>query len=75
MKIEALETFIHQGRRFDAGDRATVDEATGRYLCGNGWAKDLAGVVETAERDTRRSVTLDVHDSAIPTHAEVKSHG
>lgn len=60
MKVEFLETYIHQGVRYEEGDRTTFDAVTGTFLCDAGMVKDLAGVVPTAPRDPHVSVTLDV---------------
>lgn len=51
MKIEMLEKVRHGRDVFEADDVRTVPDDLGAYFCSCGWAKDLAGNVETAERD------------------------
>ena len=43
------------------GDRITVSEACGEKWCGFGWAKDVAGKVDSAERKPGAQ-RLDVKD-------------
>jgi hypothetical protein len=52
VKIEILQDFRHGPRQYYAGDHITVPDADGGLFCGVGWARDLAGEVETAEPDT-----------------------
>lgn len=62
MRVKILEDeFRHEiageGLRvFRKDDELTVPDADGEYFCANGWAQDLEGNVETAERDTNRKV-------------------
>jgi len=51
MKIELLEKVMHGRDVFEAGDVRTVQDDLGAYFCSCGWAKDVDGNVETAERD------------------------
>lgn len=51
MKIEMLEKVLHGRDVFEAGDVRTVPDDVGAYFCACGWAKDVDGNVETAERD------------------------
>jgi hypothetical protein len=52
MRIELLKTVKHDGRTYTQTDVLTVDDDLGKYFCENGWAKDLANVVPTAEPST-----------------------
>lgn len=54
MKVEMLETVRHDGSEYVAGDVRVVSDDLGNYFCGNGWAKDVDGSVETAARDVNR---------------------
>lgn len=72
MRIELLETVLHDGLRFDEGDVRTVNDITGGYFCENGWAKDLDGKVATVPRDTSKSVKLDVANVSHATTSRVK---
>ena len=72
MKIEALETFLHDGQRYEAGDVRTVDDGLGAYFCKCGWAKDVDGNVETAPRDVNRVVKLDIHNATNDETARIK---
>jgi len=56
MKIEILEERLRgldrvTGQHYDVerGDRITVSDECGAAWCAHGWAKDLAGEVETGE--------------------------
>lgn len=53
MKIEVLEEIRHGRDVFHEGESRVVDDDVGAYFCANGWAKDAAGAVETANRDPR----------------------
>ena len=63
MQVKLLEAIKHQGRDFGVNDVTTVDDSTGAYFCGNGWAEDMDGKVKTAARDVNKSAKLNV-DSA-----------
>ena len=59
MKIEALETIKSGGYLLEAEDVKTVPDELGARWCALGWARDVAGVVPTGERqviDARLSV-------------------
>ena len=56
MKVEFLEPVKHDGQSFSEGDTVTVSDAFGQYVCGLGWARDVAGKVDTAERNTSNVV-------------------
>jgi len=49
MQVEFLERVGSKGMK---GDRKTVDDETGIRWCMAGFVKDMAGVVETGERNT-----------------------
>ena len=60
MKVEILEERLKDGDRvtgqqydLHAGDRVTVSDQCGEWWCSQGWARDLDGNVETAERVVR----------------------
>ena len=60
MKVEILEERLRSKDRetgqhysLEAGDRVTVSDACGKAWCAAGWAKDVAGKVETGERTVR----------------------
>lgn len=71
MKVEILEeTGIREaGLLYVHGDQVTVSDEFGEKWCGAGWAKDLAGNVETGERRTDVQV-LSVDDGEIDHVAE-----
>lgn len=50
MKIEALEGIKSAGYVLIAGDSITVPDEIGTLWVKAGWAKDVAGTVETGER-------------------------
>lgn len=54
MKIEALEAIKSDGYVLDAEDTKTVPDDIGARWCAAGWAKDLAGVIQTGERKVVR---------------------
>jgi len=56
IQIEALEPIKSHGHVLVTGDRITVDEATARYLCGEGWAKAVHGEIRTGIRRVVRAV-------------------
>ena len=60
MRIEILET-IKEGRdEFVKDDIRTVSDELGKYFCDNGWARDVTGQANTAERETAEvSITPD----------------
>lgn len=60
MKIEALETFLDGRNRYEKGDVRTVLDENGEYFCSCGWARDVDGNVETAERQKNGDVRLDI---------------
>ncbi len=64
MKIEILETFLDGKDRYEKGEVRGVTDENGRYFCGNGWAKDQAGKVETAPRQQNGEVRLDIRGSS-----------
>jgi hypothetical protein len=72
MKVEILEeTGIREaGVLYSHEDQVTVSDEVGERWCGAGWAKDLAGKVETGERRTDLNVTLSVDDGVIDHDAE-----
>lgn len=52
MQVEILEKRLSSdGFVGSEGDRLTVPDEVGANWCGHGWAKDMAGVVSTAERN------------------------
>lgn len=53
MRVKMLEKVLHDGHTFEEGEVREVSEAVGAYFCGNGWAEDAEGKVETKPRDTR----------------------
>lgn len=62
MKVEIIEEELRHeipGEGlciFVKGDVKTVPDKDGEYFCRNGWAIDLDGKCESAERDTNRKV-------------------
>jgi len=56
MRVEILEKVMHGRDVYEAGEVRIVDEELGSYFCSAGWAKDLDGNVETAERDVHRKI-------------------
>jgi len=50
MKIEALESIKSDGYVLTAGDSLTVPDEIGSVWVKAGWAKDVAGGIETGER-------------------------
>ncbi len=51
MKVEILETKLSShGFYAEAGDRLTVSDVVGTVWCQNGWAIDLSGQVNSAEK-------------------------
>ena len=69
MKVEILEPSIKHEIdgvlvTFEQGEIRSVPDNVGSFFCANGWAKDVDGNVETAERDVNRLAMLDV-DSAV----------
>jgi hypothetical protein len=60
MKIEILETFLDGRDRYEKGEIREVSDESGVYFCGCGWAKDVEGKVETAERQKTGDVRLDI---------------
>ena len=63
MKVEMLDTVLHEGDRFEKGDLRTVSDEVGDYFCRGGVAKDTSGVVATATPD-KNEVVLLVNNSA-----------
>lgn len=63
MKIEILETFLDGRDRYENGEVREVSEDSGAYFCGCGWAKDMSGNVQTAERQKNGEVRLDIRGS------------
>lgn len=54
MKVEVLEERLSSdGFIGEKGDIFTVPDEVGQCWCKAGWAKDLAGNVETGERNTK----------------------
>jgi hypothetical protein len=49
---------------FTKDEVRSVPDEVGQYFCANGWAEDVAGDVETVERDANADVSLDV-DSVV----------
>ena len=72
MKVEFLTRFKHDGQTYEAGDTKTVDEDFGAYVCGVGWAKDLAGQVKSGDRNISKSVELSVDNVKSKTTARQK---
>lgn len=72
MKVEILEeTGIREaGIHYAHEDQVTVPDEVGARWCGAGWAKDLAGNVETGERRTDGNVMLSVDNAVIDHDAE-----
>ena len=50
MKIEALESIKSDGYVVTEGDAMTVPDEVGTVWVKAGWAKDVAGTIETGER-------------------------
>ena len=50
MKIEALESIKSDGYVVTEGDAMTVPDEVGAVWVKAGWAKDVAGAIETGER-------------------------
>ena len=69
MQVKFLEPIKHQGGSFQVGDTLTLDDETGAYFCGNGWAEDVDGKVETALRDVNKSAKLNIDNAASSTVA------
>ncbi len=38
MRITATQTFLHGRKRYEDGEKYTVDDALAAYFVGNGWA-------------------------------------
>ena len=78
MQVEILEEggVKHGQNHYQKGDRVTSVEGTdfdgdvAEAWCAHGWAKDVAGKVETGERRTDGQVTLKVDGGSIDNHAE-----
>lgn len=62
MKIKILENFKDGVESYVKDDVRTVSDESGAYFCGNGWAEDVDGKVETAARSTTE-VRLDVRNA------------
>jgi len=62
MKIKILEDFKDGRKDYIKDDELTVSDEDGAYFCGNGWAKDAAGQVETGERNVHAK-RLDVRNA------------
>lgn len=69
MIVEMLEDVLHGRETFAKGEHRRVSDEDGKFFCGNGWAKDLDGQVETATRDIHRT-SLNVGGSVHATQSE-----
>lgn len=70
MKIEIIVDKVKEGREvFLEGDIRTVPDEMGRRMVGAGWARDLAGEVETGSTD---GGPLEVQNLNITSKTEAK---
>lgn len=69
MHVKILEELIKHEidgvlNTFEKDEQRSVPDAVGAYFCKNGWAEDVEGNAETADRDPGAAVELGV-DSAV----------
>lgn len=58
MRIEVLETFLHQGQRFEKGEVRAIEDNAGVAFCTAGMARDTDGVAATGELNPHQRVTI-----------------
>lgn len=58
MKVEMLDTVLHQGDRFEKEDIRTVSEEVGEYFCRGGVARDTSGVFPTSTPEKNDVILL-----------------
>ena len=68
MKVQIIESSIKHEIdgvlvTFEQGDIRTIPDVHGEFFCKNGWAKDVDGNIETAERDVNRTIVLNVRSA------------
>ncbi len=63
MRIHCLTEFLDGVNAYHTDDHVTVPDEAGARFCENGWARDLAGQVETSPAAQGDS-TLNIHNVA-----------